>query len=134
MILALVLALVAAAGPGAATDGSWSAVTIDGRPAPDGYRLAIENGRVKGGRDACNDWGYQDDGRGGRMVVSTLVGCPENDRVRQAYWALASATDAAIAEQGGGRLRVAAGGHEAVWRRCRWVRPDARQSGRCVVD
>src|SRR5687767_1222784 len=42
-------------------DGSWSAVTIDGRPAPQGYRLAIENGRVRGGRDDCNDWGYQDD-------------------------------------------------------------------------
>ena len=35
-------------------DGSWSAVMIDGRPAPQGYQLAIENGRVRGGRDDCN--------------------------------------------------------------------------------
>lgn len=115
-------------------DGNWSAVAIDGRPAPVGYRLAIENGRVQGGRDACNDWGYQEDGRGGRLIVSTLVGCPEEDPVRRAFWVMASATDASIALQGDGTLRVAAGGHEAVWQRCRWTRPSPRQSARCVVE
>ena len=68
------------------------------------------------------------------MIVSTLVGCPENDPVRRAYWALASADDATIALQGDGRLRVASRRHEAVLRRCRWTRPGPRASAACVVE
>jgi hypothetical protein len=106
-------------------DGSWIAMTIDGRAvAPGAWRISVERGRVSGGRDDCNDWGYQEpEEQGGqRTIASTLVGCPEDDPVRRAYWAMATAPDAALALGEDGTLRLAARGHEGVFRRCRWMR------------
>jgi hypothetical protein len=123
-------------------DGSWTAVTIDGRAvAPGAWRLSVERGRVSGGRDDCNDWGYQEAEEGrSRLIVSTLVGCREDDPVRRAYWAMATAEDAALMLGGDGTLRLAARGHEGLFRRCRWMRepppPGSRSSGRqiCAVE
>jgi hypothetical protein len=118
-------------------DGSWTAVTIDGRAVAAGaWRIGVERGRISGGRDDCNDWGYQQEEGQPRTIVSTLVGCPEDDPVRRAYWAMATAGDAALALRGDGTLRLAARGHEGLFRRCRWARepvpPGSRSSGRQV--
>jgi hypothetical protein len=116
----------AQAAPAAAPDidGPWNAVTIDGRAvAPREWRIGIEGGKVSGGRDGCNDWGYgEPEAKGGaRTIVSTLVGCPEGDPVRKAYWAMAMAPEARLELRADGTLRIAARGHEAVLRRCRWT-------------
>ena len=105
-------------------DGSWAAESIDGRAVPwREWRIAVEGGKVAGGRDGCNDWGFdKPEVEGGpRTIVSTLVGCPEDDPVRRAYWALALAEEASLDLREDGSLRLAGRGHEAVLRRCRWV-------------
>jgi hypothetical protein len=105
-------------------DGPWNAVTIDGQAVPPReWRIGVEGGKVSGGRDGCNDWGYgEPEVKGGaRTIVSTLVGCPEGDPVRKAYWAMAMAPEARLELLADGTLRIAARGHEAVLRRCRWV-------------
>lgn len=105
-------------------DGAWAAVSIDGRPAPwREWRISVERGKVAGGRDGCNDWGFDEpEVEGGeRTIVTTLVGCPEEDPVRKAYWALALADRVSLELRKDGTLRLAGRGHEAVLRRCRWV-------------
>jgi hypothetical protein len=100
--------------------------------------VSVERGRVSGGRDDCNDWGYQEaaEPNGQRMIVSTLVGCREDDPVRRAYWVMATAPDAAVALREDGTLRLAARGHEGLFGRCRWQReappPGSRSTGRQV--
>ena len=120
-------------------DGSWNAAEIDGRPVAAGaWRISVERGRVSGGRDDCNDWGYQEPEQEGgqRLIVSTLVGCREDDPVRRAYWAIATAPEAALELRGDGTLRLSARGHEGLFRRCRWEReappPGSRSTGRCL--
>lgn len=103
-------------------DGSWAVVTIDGRPVPPReYRVVVTGAKVSGGRDACNGWGFdKPEVEGGPPTITmTLVGCPEDDPVRRAYWALALAATPDLREDG--TLRLAARGHEAILRRCRWV-------------
>jgi hypothetical protein len=105
-------------------DGAWAALSIDGRPAQwREWRISVSGGKVAGGRDGCNDWGFDEpEVEGGeRTITTTLVGCPEDDPVRKAYWILA--LDRSISPQlrSDGRLRLAAGGHEAIFRRCRWT-------------
>ncbi|HEY0114044.1 MAG TPA: hypothetical protein VGB59_12975 [Allosphingosinicella sp.] len=105
-------------------DGAWAAVSIDGRPVPwREWRIGVTDGKVSGGRDGCNDWDFDEpEVEGGeRTIVSTLVGCPEEDPVRKAYWALATAPDPSLQLRGDGTLRIAGRGHEAVLRRCRWI-------------
>lgn len=104
-------------------DGSWTAIRIDGKPVePERYRISIGNGEVTGGRDDCNDWSYEQERakNGDRMIVSTLVGCPEGDPMRKAYWALVS--DPEVELRRDGRLRVSGQGHEMVAIRCKWQR------------
>lgn len=105
-------------------DGSWSIVSVDGRPVPGGaYTIGITDGKVSGGRDDCNYWGFSEpaDASGERMIETTLAGCPEDDPVRKAYWALATAPAVRIELRPGGWLRIAARGHEAMLRRCEWM-------------
>lgn len=123
----------------APVDGAWTAVSIDGRAVAAGaWRVSVERGRVSGGRDDCNDWGYQEPQQEGqeRMIVSTLVGCREDDPVRRAYWAMATAPDAVVTLREDGTLRLAVRGHEGLFRRCRWQReappPGNRSTGRQV--
>jgi hypothetical protein len=107
-----------------AVDGTWAMESIDGRSVPwREWRFSVGRGRVAGGRDGCNDWGFDEpEVEGGeRMIVTTLVGCPEDDPVRKAYWALANDKAAWLELRRDGRLRISGGGHEAVLRRCRWV-------------
>ncbi|TFI59458.1 hypothetical protein E2493_04505 [Sphingomonas parva] len=99
-------------------DGSWLAVTIDGRPA-EGFRVSITGGRVAGGRDGCNDWAFAaPDPSGGRTIDTILVACPEDDPLRESYWRLVQ--EGHVALRGDGRLRLAGDGHQALFRRCAW--------------
>lgn len=101
-------------------DGTWTAVTIDGRPVPAlEYRIAVTGGKVSGGRGSCNDWGFdRPEVEGGpATITTTLAGCPEDDPVRKAYWALALGASPELREDG--ILRLAGRGHEALLRRCR---------------
>ena len=105
------------------TDGSWTAVRIDGRPIePERYRIGVSAGKVSGGRDDCNDWAYEGepDEKGEQMINTTLVGCPEGDPMREAYWALVY--DPKIELNPDGKLRVQGQGHEAILIRCQWQR------------
>lgn len=114
-------------------DGRWGAVSIDGQTmTSQGYTIVIEDGRVAGGRDGCNYWGFSDDPPakdGSRMIVSTLVGCPEDDPTRRAYWALTTA-EASLVMRQDGTLWIAAKGHRGAFRRCRSLaNSDAAKSG-----
>lgn len=105
------------------TDGSWTATRIDGkRVGPERYRVGVKAGKVSGGRDDCNDWAYEGepDKKGERMINTTLVGCPEPDPMREAYWALVY--DPKIELSPDGTLRVHGQGHEAILIRCQWQR------------
>lgn len=105
-------------------DGAWAAVSIDGRPVSwREWRISVARGKVAGGRDGCNDWGFDEpEVEGGeRTIITTLVGCAEDDPVRKAYWALTLADPASLELRTDGKLRIVAAGHEALLRRCRWV-------------
>lgn len=110
-------------------DGSWAAVRIDGRPvSPDEYRVSITEGQVAGGRDGCNDWAFSDDPPsrdGARMIVATAQYCPGDDPTRRAYRALMSGAEVRL--QADRTLRISAGGHEGIFRRCHWE--NVRRSG-----
>jgi hypothetical protein len=120
-------------------DGDWGALAIDGRSvSADDYRIWVDGGRLAGGRDGCNDWGYSDDPPypdGSRMILSTMVGCPD-DPVRKAYWAL-RASGTRLELRTDGSLRLAGQGHEAIFRRCNWVQersPGHGGSGQKICD
>ena len=117
-------------------DGGWGGVSIDGRPvsAAD-YRISVKRGRITGGRDGCNDWHYTDDPPapdGGRMIFSTLVACPEDDPLRRAYYRLRAEGVPQLRPDGS--LRLAAGGHEALFRRCRWLREPGSGMRVCALE
>lgn len=107
-------------------DGSWGGVAIDGRPVSSkDYIIRVEDRRVAAGRDGCNSWGFENDpsdAAGERRIVSTLVGCPEDDPVRNAYWALATAPQVVPTVRPDRTMRLTARGHQAIFRRCEWVR------------
>ena len=108
---------------GAEENGSWSALSIDRRPvSSEDYRVSVDGRKVAGGRDGCNDWSYQEkrDPNGERMIVTTLQACPEDDPVRVAYHVLVHDPQARLELQADGTLRLAAGGHEGLFRRCYW--------------
>lgn len=106
-------------------DGAWGIVSIDGVPVRNGaWTITITDGKIRGGRDDCNYWSFSESPRGApgeRMIETTLVGCPEDDPVRKAYWTLANAPGTAIELRSEGWLRIKAQGHEAMLRRCEWV-------------
>ncbi len=99
-----------------AEDGSWSVVTIDGQTLPKTeYLIAIQEGRVRGGRDGCNNWSYETPGSG--WIVSDLQECPESP-VTAAYRKIVR--NPAFMLTGDHRLRITGRGHTADLRRCKW--------------
>lgn len=103
-------------------DGSWAAISLDGRPVSwREYRVAVRDRRVVGGRDGCNDWAYQDerpDARGERSIISTLQACPEEPN-GQAIRALAFSGTPVLRPDG--TLLIRANGHLGIFRRCEWT-------------
>lgn len=104
-------------GPGAAPalDGRWRAVSIGGRPVGRGiYTIVVRDGRVVGGRDGCNDWGYVRH-QGDWAIESTAIGCPDDPLQRLYFAALDPETHRLQPRDG--TLVVAAGGAQATFRR-----------------
>lgn len=118
-------------------DGSWMVISIDGEPVPHGeYRYGITDGKISGGRDGCNDWGYTDDPPGPdgeRMIVSTLQACPEDNPLTRAYRLLTRDPRMVLAPNG--LLHLSGHGHKAVLRRCEWtmVSTPTSEVRTCVV-
>ena len=101
---------------GEAVDGAWVAETIDGRSVGrTRYTLNIAEGRVTGGHDGCNGWGYQWE-QGQRTISSTLIGCPP-DPLQQAYWAVVQPEPWTARLLDDGRLEAWATSHRVVFRR-----------------
>ena len=99
-----------------AEDGSWSVMTIDGQTLPKtGYLIAIQEGRIRGGRDGCNMWSYETPGSD--RIVSDLQGCPQSP-VTAAYREIVR--NPAFMLTGDYRLRITGRGHTADLRRCKW--------------
>ncbi|HEX8442361.1 MAG TPA: hypothetical protein VF631_01805 [Allosphingosinicella sp.] len=120
--LPLLLFALAACGeaPGAraAPDGNWTVLSIDGQPVPPGsYELRVRRGRVTGGRDGSNGWGYVEDQPprpdGSRMIISDLQGCAETPE-RTAYWRAINNGESTPTPQPGGRIALAAQGNRLV--------------------
>jgi hypothetical protein len=105
-----------AAWQGQVIDGVWVAETIDGRGVGrTRYTITVAQGRITGGHDGCNGWGYQlDDGQ--RTVVSTLIGCP-HDPLQQTYWAVVHREPWQAQLRADGRLEAATSGHRVLFRR-----------------
>lgn len=129
----LLLALLAGCGsssrePDPRLDGLWEATSIDGKPVPaDRFLLRLRNGRVVGGRDGCNSWGYDETvppaPDGSRTIVSDLMGCPAIPQ-RPAYWrALGNGNVVPALRRPDSQLRIAAGGAEILARRAPEKRP-----------
>jgi len=98
-------------------DGAWILVAMDGRPLPGAYTVEVKDGRVAGGRDGCNMWGWDSAGPGGdRAIHSTLIGCPETQQNRT-YWAVARDEQARLAVSADGRLAIEGAGHRLIGRR-----------------
>ena len=102
-------------------DGLWAVTTISGVDVPtENFLLRIRDGRVVGGRDGCNSWGFdetqppQPDGT--RMIVSDLQACPPTPELR-GYWRALGNGNAPLRLTANGELRIRAGGDEIVARR-----------------
>jgi hypothetical protein len=107
-----------AAWQGQAIDGVWVAETIDGRGVGrTRYTINVAEGRVTGGHDGCNGWGYEMY-QGQRTVNSTLIGCPP-DPLHEGYWAVVRPEPWTARLLRDGRLEASARGHRAVLRRAR---------------
>ncbi|MDQ4087026.1 MAG: hypothetical protein M3177_03275 [Pseudomonadota bacterium] len=101
---------------GQAIDGVWVAETIDGRGVGRmRYTIEVAEGRVTGGHDGCNGWGYEIY-KGQRTVNSTLIGCP-SDPLHEGYWAVVRPEPWAARLLEDGRLEASAPGHRVVLRR-----------------
>jgi hypothetical protein len=98
-------------------DGLWAVTMIGGEPAGPDYLLRIRGGRVVGGKDGCNSWGYdltlppRPDGT--RMIISDAMACPLTPE-RKAYWRALGNGNAPVRLNDDGRLLVEAGGEEIV--------------------
>lgn len=101
---------------GQAVDGAWIADTIDGRSVGrTRYTINVAEGRVTGGHDGCNGWGFEMY-QGQRTVNSTLIGCPP-DPLQQAYWAVVRPEPWTARLLQDGRLEASTPGHRVVFRR-----------------
>jgi hypothetical protein len=91
-------------------DGSWRAVTIDGKQALDKpYLIEVRRGKVHGGVDGCNHWAVG--------AHTTAMAC-EGLGLREAYYRLARSHDVKLALAADGSLRLRKDRHEAVFLRC----------------
>src|SRR5688572_12299972 len=104
----------------AVPDGLWSVTAISGVEIPaEKFLLRIRDGRVVGGRDGCNSWGFdetqppQPDGT--RMIVSDAQECAPTPQLR-GYWRALGNGNAPLRLTPGGELRVRAGGAEIIAR------------------
>ena len=101
---------------GPAVDGTWSALSVDGRPVPSrDYSISITGGQVSSGYDGCNGWGVSDHPD---LIVVELEECPPNP-TRDAYWAAVRGRGSSIELRDDDRLVTGNGRHVAVFSRRR---------------
>jgi hypothetical protein len=98
-------------------DGLWQVVTINGKAPAASFLLRIRRGRVVGGRDGCNSWGFDltlppaPDGT--RMIISDAQGCPQTPE-RRAYWRALGNGNVRPAMAEDGKLRLSVGEDEVA--------------------
>lgn len=102
-------------------DGLWAVTAISGVDVPaETFLLRIRDGRVVGGRDGCNSWGFDETQPprpdGTRMIVSDLQACAPTPQLR-GYWRALGNGNAPVRLQEDGELRIRAGGDEIAARR-----------------
>ena len=116
-------ALVTACADKPSVNGIWAAELIDGRKVSGDFHILVANGRIKAGNDACNLWGFDDDG----SVSSSSIGCPpDTERDREAYWAVVRAVDH-LPTPSGDHLVLKGGGHTLIFRAAPVTAADARR-------
>ena len=117
----------------ASLDGLWRAERIDGDPVGrTEFLIRVRGGRVVGGKDGCNGWGFDQsrppEPNGSRLVVSTCMGCPGIPKISE-YWRAIGNGNVIPVLTDQDQLRLRAGGHEILARRHeRALRPE--KSGR----
>ena len=102
-------------------DGMWNVTAISGQPVPEGaFLLRVRGGRVSGGRDGCNAWGFDATrppaADGTRMIISDAQECSPTPQLR-GYWRALGNGNAPLRRTGSGELRIRAGGDEIIARR-----------------
>jgi hypothetical protein len=99
-------------------DGRWVAVEIDKRLVEPGkFTVFIDGGKLRAGRDGCNEWSYSDGHEESQtqMIVTTLVECPE-DSISTAYRKLVYGRGKSRLLPNG-TLTISVQGHEGRFRR-----------------
>jgi hypothetical protein len=117
---ALFLIVAACDGEAANPDGMWTVTTISGQEVPPGkFLLRVRDGRVTGGRDGCNSWGFDATRApapdGTRMIISDAQECSPTPQLR-GYWRALGNGNAPLRTTEGGELRIRAGGDEIIAR------------------
>lgn len=102
-------------------DGMWTVTAISGETVPAGaFLLRVRGGRVTGGRDGCNAWGFDETrppaADGTRMILSDAQECAATPQLR-GYWRALGNGNAPLRLNESGELRIRAGGDEIVARR-----------------
>ena len=97
-------------------DGSWVALTIDGRQVQSGaFTLFIDGGEPRSGHDGCNSWSRVKNEKGQAGIETTLVLCSP-DPTRAAYRRLVLRQHN-LDLQSDGTLVLTGSGHQARFRR-----------------
>ena len=117
----LLFVLPACGGEAADLDGMWRVTAISGEEVPPGqFLLRVRDGRVTGGRDGCNSWGFDETQPpapdGTRMIISDAQGCAPTPQLR-GYWRALGNGNAPLQTSEAGELRIRAGGDEIIARR-----------------
>ncbi len=99
-------------------DGLWSVVAISGEPIPpDRFLVRVRGGRVTGGRDDCNSWGFDatvpPGPDGTRMIIADAQECAPTRELR-AYWRAIGNGNVAPRLTENGELQLNAGGDELL--------------------
>ena len=123
VISLLPLLVACSGGEPAVADGLWSVTTISGVEVPaEKFLLRIRDGRVVGGRDGCNSWGFDATQKpapdGTRMIVSDAQECAPTPQLRS-YWRALGNGNAPVRIAANGELNIRAGGDEIVARYAR---------------
>jgi hypothetical protein len=105
-------------------DGLWTVVSISGKAAPaDRFLIRVREGKVTGGRDGCNSWGFDATvppaPDGARMIISDAQECAPTP-VMRAYWRAIGNGNVPPRLTPTGELQLRAAGEEIIAER----RPD----------
>jgi hypothetical protein len=117
-----------------AGDGNRYRSTVEARSGGEDWQVGAPWLHRLEHQALANEWSCDEERAkdGDRMIISNLVGCPEGDPLREAYWALVY--DPKIELLSEGKLQVSGQGHQAVLIRCRWERVRETLPGGGISD